>query len=125
MKFRNILIFVLVSVPVIFTYGFTKAENNQPNYGFNVSIQPDSNKTGVFQGKLVISEIPSGKIVAQPTIRFKAGQSAEATSGKTKNGVNFKFSVLVDEKGSVAEYDAAVLDSTSEISRSQAKISLK
>lgn len=112
---------------MIFTYGFTKAEKNQPNYGFNVSIQPDSNKTDVFQGKLVISEIPSGKIVAQPMIRFKAGQPAQATSGETKNGVNFKFSVLVDEneKGSVAESDAAVLDSTSEISRSQAKISLK
>jgi hypothetical protein len=117
------LVFVFVSA-LIFSGGFVNSGTNASNYGFDVSITPEVGKQGVFQAKFEISELGSGRIVASPTIRFRAGDPAEATSGDPKHGVNFKFSVSVDEKTSVAEYSAVVLESNTEISRSQAKISL-
>src|SRR5262245_5739920 len=123
MKLGRLMILLLI-VASAFYFSFINAATVPSNYGFDVSITPESANQGIFQAKLVISELSSGKIVAAPTIRFRAGQPAETTAGQTKDGINFKFSVSVDEKGSVAEYSAAVLQSTTEISRSQAKISL-
>ncbi|MCI0618438.1 hypothetical protein L0244_36125, partial [bacterium] len=105
-------------------YGFLNAGTTQSNYGFDVSINPEATNPGVFQAKFVISELTSGKVVAAPTIRFRAGQPAETTAGDSKDGIHFKFSVSIDQKGSLAEYTAVVLNSNTEISRSQAKIAL-
>jgi hypothetical protein len=121
---RILILTVIITSAFLFSYSFINAETAPANYGFDVAINPDAAQSGVFQAKFVISELSSGKVVASPTIRFRAGESADATAG-TGNGVNFKFSVSVDEKGSVAEYSAAVLDSTTEISHSQARILLK
>jgi hypothetical protein len=118
-----VLLLILAST-FLASYSFMNAETTHSNYGFDVSINPEAAKPGVFQAKFVVSELGSGKVVAAPTIRFRAGQSAEATAGDPKDGVNFKFSVSVDANGSVAEYTAIVLNSNTEISRSQAKISL-
>jgi hypothetical protein len=122
MELRKLLILILIVISA-FCFSYMNASSVSSNYGFDVSITPDVAKQGVFQAKLVISELTSGKIVAAPTIRFRQGQPAEVTAVDIKDGVNFKFSVSVDETGSVAEYSAAVLQSNTEISRSQAKIS--
>ncbi|MCI0442563.1 hypothetical protein L0152_05010 [bacterium] len=125
MNLRKLAFAILVIVSAFFfSHGFMNAETVPSNYGFDVSINPEATNPGVFQAKLVISELASGKVVAAPTIRFRAGQAAETTVGETKDGINFKFLVSVDQKGSVAEYTAVVLDSTTEVSRSQAKITL-
>ena len=118
-----VLILIVVSMFLV-SYSFMNAETTPSTYGFDVSINPEAATPGVFQAKFVVSELSSGKVVAAPTIRFRAGEAAESTAGDAKNGVNFKFSVSVDEKGSVAEYSAVVLNSNTEISRTQAKISL-
>jgi hypothetical protein len=119
------LLALIITSMFLLSHGFMNAGTAHSNYGFDVSISPDSVKPGVFQAKFVISELASGKVVAAPTIRFRTGESAEATAGVSNDGVNFKFSVSVDEKGSLAEYTAAVLESTTVVSRSQAKISLR
>jgi len=114
----------ILALAFLFSFGFMNAATVPSNYGFDVSIDPEAATPGVFHAKFVVSELRSGKVVAAPIIRFRAGESAETTAGDAKNGVNFKFSVSVDKKGSVAEYSAIVLNSNTEISRSQAKISL-
>ena len=124
MRLGKMVLMLILCSTMFLASDFTKAETIPSNYGFDVSINPETAKPGIFQAKLVISELTSGKVVAAPTIRFRAGQSAEATAGDPKDGVNFKFSVSVDANGSVAEYTAIVLNSNTEISRSQAKISL-
>ena len=126
MFFRALVItvFILVSVSLLVSYGATNAGTAPSNYGFDVSIYPDSAKEGVFQAKLIISQLATGKIIAAPTVRFQTGQAAETNSEQSQDGVNFKFVVSVDEKGTVAEYSAVVLHSTTEVARSQAKVSL-
>jgi hypothetical protein len=126
MKLNKLMLLLVILGSAFFaSYSLMNAATVPSNYGFDVSINPETATPGVFQAKLVISEVVSGKVVAAPTIRFRAGESAETTAGDTNNGINFKFSVSVDEKGSVAEYKAVVLNSNTEISRSQAKISLR
>jgi hypothetical protein len=125
MKSTKSIFFLLIIVSIFLApFSFMKAETFPSNYGFDVSINPEVATPGVFHAKFVVSELGSGKVVAAPTIRFRAGQAAESTAGHASNGVHFKFSVSVDEKGSVAEYSAVVLNSNTEVSRSQAKISL-
>lgn len=125
MKLNKLMLLLVILVSVFFTsYSLMSAAVIPSNYGFDVSINPEAATPGVFQAKLVVSELGSGKVVAAPTIRFRTGESAESTAGDPSNGLNFKFSVSVDEKGSAAEYKAIVLNSNTEISRSQAKISL-
>lgn len=125
MKSTKMTLLLIVLALTFFTsYSLMNAATVSSNYGFDVSINPEATNPGIFQAKLVISELASGKVVAAPMIRFRAGESAETKAGDAKDGVNFKFSVSVDKKGSVAEYTAVVLDSNTEISRSQAKISL-
>jgi hypothetical protein len=125
MKSTKPFVLLLIVASMFFvSYSFMNAETTTSNYGFDVSINPETANPGIFQAKFVVSELASGKVVVEPTIRFRAGESAEATAGDTNNGINFKFSVSVDSKGSAAEYRAVVLNSNIEISRSQAKISL-
>ena len=126
MKPRKFFIFalVLISASIFLSRTNINAVTVPSAYGFDVSIFPEPGKEGVFQAKLVLSELASAKIVASPTIRFRAGQLAETTMGEAQDGFHFKFSVSVDERGSLAEYTAVVSDSTTEISRSQARISL-
>jgi hypothetical protein len=121
---KAILLLIVLGLTFSASYSLMNAETVSSNYGFDVSINPETTNPGVFQAKLVISELSSGKVVAAPMIRFRSGQAAETTAGETKVGVNFKFSVSVDEKGTVAEYRAAVYNSNTEIARSEAKISL-
>jgi hypothetical protein len=122
---RYIFLMVILGLGLFFLQKFTHAETGSSNYGFDISIHPEPAKPGVFQAKFVISELTSGKVVAAPTIRFRAGEQAETNAGDAKDGINFKFSVSVDVKGSLAEYTAVVLNSNTEMSRSQAKISLR
>jgi hypothetical protein len=125
MKLNKLVTLAAVFISVLFTsYSIMNAGTTSSNYGFDVSINPETANPGIFQAKFVVSELASGKVVVAPTIRFRAGESAETTAGDSNNGINFKFSVSVDSKGSVAEYRAVVLNSNTEISRSQAKISL-
>ncbi|HEY7161391.1 MAG TPA: hypothetical protein VH815_09025 [Acidobacteriota bacterium] len=125
MTYRKMAVLMLILCSTMFLgSGFMKAEMIPSNYGFDVAINPEEAQPGIFHAKFVVSELVSGKVVAAPTIRFRAGESAEATAGDAKDGVNFKFSVSVDAKGSLAEYTAVVLNSNTEISRSQAKITL-
>ena len=125
MNFRKYFVLMsFVSLAVFFFYGFLNAETTQSNYGFDVSINTEVTNPGVFHAKFVVSELTSGKVVAAPTIRFRAGQAAETTAGDSKDGIHFKFSVSIDQKGSFAEYTAVVFNSNTEISRSQAKIAL-
>ena len=99
MKLTKAILLPIILVLTFFTsYSFMNAETVPSNYGFDVSINPEVTNPGVFRAKLVISELASGKAVAAPTIRFRAGQPAETTTGDTKDGINFKFSVSVDEK---------------------------
>lgn len=125
MKLNKLMLLLIILVSAFFTsYSLMSAAVVPSNYGFDVSINPETANPGIFQAKFVVSELVSGKVVAAPTIRFRTGESAESTAGDASNGLNFKFSVSVDEKGSAAEYKAIVLNSNTEISRSQAKISL-
>lgn len=124
MDLRKLPILMLLILAFAFSFSFMNAETVPSNYGFDVSISPEAATPGVFQAKFVISELASKKIVAAPTIRFRAGEPAQVTAGHPKDGVNFKFSVSIDKKGLMAEYNAVVLSSNTEISRSKAKISL-
>ncbi len=121
---KTILLLSILALTFLTSYSLMNAETVPSNYGFDVSINPEATNPGVFQAKFVISELSSGKVVAAPMIRFRAGQPAETTAGDSKDGVHFKFSVSVDEKGALAEYRAAVYNSNIEIARSEAKISL-
>jgi hypothetical protein len=121
---KSILLLIILALAFFTSYSLMNAETVPSNYGFDVSINPEVTNPGVFQAKFVISEITSGKVVAAPTIRFRAGQPAETTAGDSKDGIHFKFSVSIDQQGSLAEYTAVVFNSNTEISRSQAKIAL-
>lgn len=102
------------------------ADTPTASYGFDVSIFPDEEIANVYQAKLVIKELASDKVVAEPTIRFRsAEQGTTSTTGETENGINFQFSVGVNEKDGKAEYDASVLQAKKVVSRSQGKISLR
>jgi hypothetical protein len=121
---KSILLLIILALAFFTSYSLMNAETVPSNYGFDVSINPEVTNPGVFHAKFVISELTSGKVVAAPTIRFRAGQPAETTAGNSKDGIHFKFSVSIDQKGSFAEYTAVVFNSNTEISRSQAKIAL-
>ncbi len=79
---------------------------------------------GVFAAKLTISDIATGTVVAEPTMRFRAGESAETRAGEDEKGVAFQFSVSVNQEGSQASYKAEAIQKGAVISRSQAKITL-
>lgn len=104
---------------------FVGAGTSTPSYGFDVSIVPDQQISDAYQAKLVVRELDSNMVVAAPTIRFRAGEPANTTTAGGANGVNFQFSVAVNEKDGTAEYDAAVLQANKIVSRSQGKISLR
>ena len=113
----------IVSIVSLFTVG---ADTPAPSYGFDVSIFPDQEIANVYQAKLVIKELTSDKVIAEPTIRLRsAQQGTTSTTGETDNGINFQFSVGVNEKDGTAEYDASVLHAKTVVSRSKGKISFK
>src|SRR5262245_10423266 len=102
------------------------AESPAASYGFDVSIFPDQEIANFYQAKLVIKELASDKVIAEPTIRLRsAEQGTTSTTGETDNGINFQFSVGVNEKDGTAEYDASVLHAKTVVSRSKGKISFK
>ena len=124
MKFK--LLSVISIAGFLFSGNFFVGDGTStPSYGFDVSIVPDQQVSDAYQAKLVVKELDSNTVVAAPTIRFRAGQTANTTTAGETNGVNFQFSVAVNEKSGVAEYDAAVLQAKTIVSRSQGKISLR
>jgi hypothetical protein len=124
LKVASMIIFSALVLCVIGFNGFINASTNPPGYGFNVSITPEQNSQGIFTAKFTVTNLNSSAVVAAPTIRFRAGEPAESTSVSTEGGTSFSFSVSVDDKASIAEYEVKVLEGASIISRSQASISL-
>jgi hypothetical protein len=114
----------LFLVFVMFLFALSvRGETTSPNYGFKVSIFPEQASPGVYQAKFAVTDLNTDRIVSAPTIRFRAGQPAQASAedgGKTA----FKFSVSVNESGSVAEFKAEALKDGATISRSQGTVSL-
>jgi hypothetical protein len=120
------LLYIIVIPAFLFSATFSMSEGTtKASYGFDVSIVPDEQVSDVYQAKLVVKELDSNMVVSAPTIRFRAGERANTTTAGEANGVNFQFSVAVNEKSGVAEYDAAVLQAKTIVSRSQGKISLR
>jgi hypothetical protein len=123
MKFTKLVITLFSVLACLVLLVNLNAQTNSTNYAFDVSILPEQDSAGVFQAKLSVIDLHSNKVISAPTIRFRAGQPAHASS-VDENGMAFQFSVSVDELASVAEYKAEALKGSTTISRSQAKIAL-
>jgi hypothetical protein len=122
-KFVLALAFVLV-VSILFVPKVSPSGPVPQTYGFDVSIAPDTETIGAFTAILRVKELGSGKIVAQPTIRFRSGEPAQTTATEGADGINFRFSVAVEKDNPVAQYSAEVYRGDDAISMSRAKIAL-
>jgi hypothetical protein len=126
MRFKTISIYlvVLITLSSVTARLFAANTDIAPSYGFDLSIVPDHEVANAYQANLIIRDLASTNIVAAPSIRFRSGQPAQAKSSES-NGINFEFSIAINENGSSVEYNAAVLHANTVVSRSQGKISLK
>ncbi|HET6266245.1 MAG TPA: hypothetical protein VFG11_00880, partial [Acidobacteriota bacterium] len=81
MRIQHVLIAALVLLAGVLVA--PKASTTAPvpqTYGFDVSIAPDTETIGAFTAILRIKELGSGKVVAQPSIRFRSGEPAQTTA---------------------------------------------
>ena len=124
LKTLSISSLFLFALALLMLNSLAHASTASSTYGFEVSITPDAKIADAFQAKLTITDLASATIVAQPTVLFRAGESADTSIGENDNGVTFHFSVSVTESGSEANYKAEALQKGAILSRSQAKISL-
>jgi hypothetical protein len=104
---------------------FISAQTSSAAYDWNLLIVPDAKLANAFFAKLVVKEIGSNKVLVAPSLRFRAGEPVEATSGENENGIAFQFSVAVSPDGSTAHYKGTLTHANNVISSTQASISLR
>jgi hypothetical protein len=125
LKLFSIVSLIIVVVVLCIANISMSAGTTSPSYSFDLSIVPAQQASDAYQAKLLIRELASNKVVAAPTVLFRAGEGANTTAGQGSDDTNFQFSVAVSKSGETAEYDASVLYAKTVVSRSQGKISLK
>lgn len=121
----SILLLVLALFVAISGTAIGSGATPSPTYRFELSITPDQQVSGVYLAKLVIKDLTANTSVAEPTIRFRAGDHPNTVSGESANKLNYQFSVEVNETGDAAKYDASVSQGGAVISASQGTISLR
>ena len=93
------------------------------HYGFNVSIAPDQERADVYKATFQVTSINDGKLIAAPTLLFRAGQPASC-SVDGGSSASFKFDVSVMGSNPTAKYEIQVFDGKSLESKTVAEIKL-
>jgi hypothetical protein len=125
MRFKEFSFTFMILLVLAFGVPNVPAQTSPAAYDWDLSIVPDAQLANAFLAKLVVKEIGSNKVLVSPSLRFRAGEPVEATSGENENGIAFQFSIAVSPDASTAHYQGTLTHAKTVISRIQATISLR
>lgn len=100
-----------------------EAAAGTPGYRTEVSVDPSAGTPGVYQAKVTLAELETGKLVALPSVEARMGEAAEVTN-EIAGGGSLKFRVNVDRNGGVAEYAVTVSHGNDEVAVHTGKVRL-
>jgi hypothetical protein len=92
------------------------------HFGFDWSISQEPGADKVFRCVLRVRDLDTGEVIANPTLLSKWGERAEIT--QAGDGRSLSASVLIDERGRQATFEAKLLREGRSIAEHHASVGL-
>ena len=117
------LLLMLLPFAAIGTPAVAAPEAPVPTLASEVSIEPDPTADDLYLCTAVLRDLENDEVLAAPTVRFRAGESATVVS-ELPSGWRFEVEVEVDAAGGSAGWSSELRDGDEVLSRQSGAVRL-